>query len=209
MNINSNTNNTNNTNTNNSNRTDLHGHSIISHENFEWCDDRGEHCYHRVKRGRNAHEFQKENPKQDPCPRCGLFRGYIEFSAVKARYLKYKYEQQHEKPLPQWILDARQATDKSNYIQSLMGHLLEELTGMDSTERLRISDNLEKGQIYRREIARKSREHYLTLAKQIPDGHIHTIIGVLQSLHFLMDEFEKTLSEEVILRKSRSEMSGV
>ena len=116
---------------------------------------------------------------------------------------------EQEEKQPQWILDARQAIKDSNDVQSLMGQLMDKLTGMTEAEQSRIKDEMEKGKIYRMEIAEKSKDHMLRMTKQIPEGHINTTLGVLQTLHFLMDKFEELLSDEVILRKSKSEVSGV
>lgn len=49
-------------------RIDEYGHSIISYQNEEWCDH-GTRCYHRIKRGRNAHEFQSHD-MGDYCKKC-------------------------------------------------------------------------------------------------------------------------------------------
>ena len=49
-------------------RIDQYGHDIYVSGNDEWCSY-GTHCYHRVKRGRNAHEFQRQS-LDDFCMKC-------------------------------------------------------------------------------------------------------------------------------------------
>ena len=61
----------------------------------------------------------------------------------------YTLERKPEEQLPQYILDARKAIDNSNNIQSLIGLLLQKLTGPSDSECLKISDNLEKAKFTR------------------------------------------------------------
>jgi ParB-like chromosome segregation protein Spo0J len=114
-------------------------------------------------------------------------------------------EKQQQKKEPQWVLDAHQAIESSNLLQSLMGKLMDQLTGNAHVK----PDELEKGEIYRRKLAEKSKPHLLAMAKQIPDGHIDATKGILQTLHFLMDKYEQILSDEIMSRRSMSEITGV
>jgi len=49
-------------------RIDAYGHGICASKNDEWCTY-GTGCYHKIKRGKNAHEFQRKS-LDDYCKKC-------------------------------------------------------------------------------------------------------------------------------------------
>lgn len=110
---------------------------------------------------------------------------------------------------PQHIKDARKARDDSTKISSLMGQLLEELTGLSDKEQHEIFENLEKNQSFKIEIAKHSETFLFQKAKQIPDGDINYTIGLIQALNLLVEKYKQMLSDEVISRKKIKEMTGI
>ena len=117
-----------------------------------------------------------------------------------------KPQQAQQETTPQYVLDARQAIDQSNNMDRLMLKLIDQLTGMNSEQQGRIAVNLGKDKIFRMELAEKSKGNLFKLLKQLPEEHKKSKLGIVQTLLFVLKEFEKVLHDEVVLGKSKDNL---
>jgi len=122
---------------------------------------------------------------------------------------KPKTTTRDELQLPQHVIDARQAIEESNEIQSALGKLVKLLSGELTEEQKSKREDDDIGKSAQRKLVEQSTDYLRILVKRIPDGHFRSIEVAIGWASLLIEEFEEAITNEAIIRKRNEPMTGV